>query len=286
MTLTYAQEERYTEIEGHRICYVDEGEGPPLLLIHGLGGSILNWQATIDYFKNHYRVVALDLPGCGKSEIVEGDYGLDFFARHIRGLLTELGIERASVAGHSLGGLISLHLVLNHPDMVDNLILVDNAGSHYFPGILKRALRSLPPSLIKRFLLFFISYLPRIRVFRRAVGVQNVNQYTDALVANAVALAYRKDIDEYLDAYVETARTAFEVSYQDRLGEISKPTLIVWGQNDLTISNKVGQKENKKIAGSFLVSIPDADHVVQLDQPEMFNAAVARFLAGATAVAG
>lgn len=285
MTLTYAQEERYTEIEGHRICYVDEGEGPSLLLIHGLGGSIQNWEPVIDHFKKHYRVVALDLPGYGKSEIVEGDYGLDFFARHIRGLLAELGIERVSVAGHSLGGLISLHLVLNHPDMVENLILVDNAGSHCFPGILKRALRSLPPSLIKRFLLFFISYLPRIRVFRRAAGVQNVNQYTDALIANAVALADRQDLDEYLGTYIETARTALDVSYHERLGEISKPTLIVWGQNDLAISNKVGQEENKKIKGSFLVSMPRADHVVQLDQPEMFNEAVARFLAGATAVA-
>jgi pimeloyl-ACP methyl ester carboxylesterase len=286
LTSTYERWEKYTEVEGHRICYVDEGEGPPLLLIHGLGGSMLNWEPVIDHFKNNYRVVALDLPGCGKSEIAEGDYGLDFFARHILGLLAELGIERASVAGHSLGGLISLHLVLNHPDMVDNLILVDNAGSHHFPGILKRALRSLPPSFLKRFLLFFISYLPRIHVFRRAAGVQNVNQYTDAMVANALAVADRGDRYEYLGAYIETARSAINVSYRERLGEISKPTLIVWGQNDLAISNRVGQEENKKIKGSFLVSIPRADHVVQLDQPEMFNTAVARFLAGATAVAG
>ena len=286
MTVTYAQQEKYAEIEGHQICYVDEGEGPPLLLIHGLGGSIHNWTPVIEHFKDDYRVIALDLPGCGKSEIPDDDYSLDFFARHIRGLLAELGVERASVAGHSLGGMISLHLALNHPEMVENLILVDNAGSHYFPGILKRLLRRIPPRLLKRFLLFFISYLARIRVFRRAVGVQNINQYTDALVANAVALADRPDIDEYLDAYIETARTALDVSYHERLDEISKPTLIIWGQNDLAISLKVGQEENKKIRGSFLVSIPQADHVVQLDQPEIFNAAVARFLAGATAVTG
>ena len=286
MTVTYAQQEKYAEIEGHHICYVDEGEGPPLLLIHGLGGSIQNWTPVIEHFKDDYRVIALDLPGCGKSEIPDDDYSLDFFARHIRGLLAELGFERASVAGHSLGGLISLHLVLNHPEMVENLILVDNAGSHFFPKILKRALRRVPPRLLKRFLLFFISYLARIRFLRRAVGVRNINQYTDALIANAVALADRPDIDEYLDAYIETARTALNVSYHERLGEISKPTLIVWGQNDLAISLKVGQGESKKIRGSFLVSIPRADHVVQLDQPEMFNAAVARFLAGATAVTG
>jgi pimeloyl-ACP methyl ester carboxylesterase len=286
MTVSYAQQEKYAAIEGHRICYVDEGEGPTLLLIHGLGGSIQNWEPVIDFFRHDYRVIALDLPGFGKSEIVDGDYGLDFFARHIRGLLAELGTGSASVAGHSLGGLISLHLVLNHPDMVENLVLVDNAGSHDFSEIMKRALRNLPRGLIKRFLLFFISHLARIRVFRRAAGVQNVNQYTDALIANAVALADRPDIDAYLDAYIDTARTALNVSYNDRLAEISKPTLIVWGQNDLTISLKVGQGENKKIKGSFLVSIPRADHVVQLDQPEMFNAAVARFLAGARGATG
>ena len=258
-----------------------------MLLIHGLGGSIQNREPVIGHFKNYYRVIALGLPGFGKKEIAEGDYDLDFFARHIRGLLAELGTERASVAGHSLGGLISLHLVLNHPDMMDNLILVDNAGSHYFPEILKRALRSPTPRLFKRFLLFFISYLTRIRVFRRAAGVKNViYQYTDALIANAVALAERQDLDECLGAYIETARSALNVSYHERLGEISKPTLIVRGQNDLAISDKVGQEEKKKITGSFLVSIPRIDHVVQLVQPEMFNAAVARFLAGATAIAG
>jgi pimeloyl-ACP methyl ester carboxylesterase len=275
--------EKYIEVDGCRICYIDEGQGRPLLFVHGIGGSMTNWAPTVEWFRKSYRVIALDLPCHARSSMVETDGSLEFYALAIRGLLTSIGIDRVSVVGNSLGGLITIHLALNHPEMIENMVLVDTAGAHRFPALLKRAFRMTPPGLLKKVLLFSISYLARYRFFYRLAGIYELNEYTRVLLDEAVATAYRPDLDRYLESYMRTARTALNVSYHDRLGEICKPTLIVWGQKDLGIPLKVGQEVNRMIKGSYLVSIPRAAHVPQLDQPELFNRALSRFLVGASA---
>lgn len=280
MISAYPGEEKFAQVNGTRVCYLDEGTGEPLLFIHGLGGSINNWAPNIEFFKRYYRVIALDLPGSGKSPYAEADYDIEFFADTIRGLLSSLGIDRANVVGNSLGGLITLHLALLHPDTVENVVLVDPVGGHDFPEMLKWAVRRLPPRWLKRLILFLFSYLVRYRAFYRMVGIYQINRYTQVLIDEAVGTAERPDLEDYLEAYVRTVHTALNVSYADRLGDIYKPVLIVWGQKDIGLHLSVGHSLNKSIKGSFLVAVPRAAHVPQLDQPEIFNAAVSRFLAG------
>ncbi len=282
----YLQEEKYIEVCGHEVCYVDEGEGPAMLLVHGLGGSICNWAPTIEHFKRSHRVICPDLPGFGKSESPGSSADVESFCRAIRELLARLGIERAVVMGNSLGGMISLHLALEHPDMVECLILVDAAGTHSFPELLKAGLRMLPARWVKRLILFFVSYLVRFRFAYRAAGIYQLNEYTRCLLREAVDTAARPDVEEYLDTYRLAALTAVSSRCDGRLGEITKPVLIVWGQKDLGLPLKIGQRMNRLIEGSFLVAIPEAAHVPQLDRPHAFNAAVDRFLAGAGRVAG
>ena len=279
----YIQQEKYLELQGRRICYIDEGSGPALLLVHGLGGSMCNWAPTIEHFKRTHRVVALDLPGFGKSQGCADECGVESFVASIRGLLAALGIDRASIAGNSLGGLLTIYIALNHSEVVENIILVDSAGTHSFPELLKVALRKLPSALVKRAVLFFVSYLVRFRFAYRLAGIYNLNEYTQVLLDEAISAARRDDLEEYLDIYLAAAITALGERLDDRLGEIAKPTLVVWGQKDIGVPLKVGQRINRLIKGSFLVAIPDAAHVPQLDQPEAFNCAVDRFLAGAAA---
>lgn len=276
----YIQQERYASIDGHSVCYIDEGEGDVLLLVHGLGGSIVNWGPTIEHFKRSRRVIAVDLPGFGLSERCD-DCTVESFAGTVRGLLASLGIERAAVAGNSLGGLISLSLVLDHPEFVQSLILVDTAGTHGFPELLRSGLRRLPSRWVKKLLVLFVSRIVRYRFAYRAAGIYNLNEHTRPLLQEAIDMATRDDLEDYLNTYLDTAITALHTRYDDRLGEIAKPVLIVWGQKDLGVPLKVGQRVNMLIKGSFLVAIPKAAHVPQLDQPEVFNRAVERFLAGA-----
>lgn len=270
---------QYAEIEGCDVCYVDVGEGPALLLVHGLGGSMTNWAPTIEHFRGTHRVVALDLPGFGRSGIPEGDADVELFARTVRSLLWRLGIERVSVAGNSMGGLLSLYLALEHPDMIENLVLVDSAGGHRFPRALSRALRRLPLSWLKTMVLFFVSIVPRYSLLYRVAGVYNLNPYTRVLLDEACGTARRPDVERYMEWYISATRMALGTCYAGRCGELSKPTLIVWGQKDMGLPLKVGQALNVLINGSYLVAVPRAAHVPQLDQPELFNAAVERFLA-------
>ena len=277
------QQERYQVIDGSRVCYVDEGAGPAMLMVHGLGGSISNWAPTIEHFKRTHRVVALDLPGFGRS--VPSACGCDVpsFAGVIRGLLARLGIDRAIVVGNSFGGTIAIHLALEHPGLVESVVLVDAAGTGSFPELLKVAVMRLPDRWVKKAILFVVSYLVRFRFAYRVAGIYNLNEYTRPLLQEAIDTAARPDREEYLETYLRTARTALTVRYDDRLERLAGPVLIVWGQKDAALPLKTGQRMNRLITGSFLVAVPRAAHVPQLDRPELFNAAVEAFLSGAAA---
>jgi pimeloyl-ACP methyl ester carboxylesterase len=279
----YMQQEQYADIDGRRICYIDEGSGPAFLMVHGLGGSMSNWAPTIEHFKRTHRVIALDLPGFGKSEGRGSDGSVETFVSTVRGLLAFLGVESVTLAGNSLGGLLSICLTLNHPDLVENLVLVDSAGTHAFPELLRAALLRLPAPLVRRALLFFVSYIVRFKFAYRMAGIYHLNEYTRVVLEEAISTASRPDLDQYLQTYHNTAITALNTRFDERLSEISRPVLIVWGQNDIGVPLKIGQRINKLIKGSFLVAIPRAAHVPQLDQPEAFNLAVRRFLSGSSA---
>lgn len=279
----YLQQEKYTDIEGCSVCYVDEGEGPVILMVHGLGGSICNWAPTIEHFRKSHRVISVDLPGFGKSGAPGCEPDIASFVRIIRSLLASLGIEKVTVFGNSLGGMITLNLTLEHPELVESVVLVDAAGTHGFPELLKAAVMRLPATWVKKAMLFFVSYIVRFKFAYRAAGIYHLNEYTRPLLQEAIDTADRPDLDAYLETYLRTTRTAVTTRYDDRLGEITKPVLIVWGQKDIGLPLKIGQRMNRLIKGSFLVAIPRAAHVPQLDQPEAFNAAVDRFLGGASA---
>lgn len=282
----YLQPERYAQIGGGRVCYIDEGSGPALLFVHGIGASMTNWAPNIEYFKRRYRVIALDLPGFGKSDFADNDCTVEQFCGAILGLLEHLGVENVSVIGNSLGGLIALHMTLEHPELVLSLVLVDSAGAHAFPFLLKAALRKLPAGWIKPAILFLISRLPKYGWAHRLAGFEVRNEHTGAMVDEALALRDRPDLDSYLETYLRTARTALFTRLDERLGEIEKPVLLVWGRNDVGVPLKVGQRMNTLIRDSYLVVIQDAAHVPMLDQPEEFNTVVERFLAGARAMCG
>jgi pimeloyl-ACP methyl ester carboxylesterase len=279
----YLEYAKYAELDGGTVCYVDVGSGPALLFVHGIGASISNWAPNIEYFRRSHRVIALDLPGFGRSEFPFNDCSLETFTGAIVSLLEQLGVRTATVAGNSLGGLIALHLTLEHPELVRNLVLVDSAGAHGFPRPLQAALQRLPSAWLKPPLLFFISRLPEYRWAHRLAGFEVENEYTRAMVEEASALRNRSDIDTYMETYIRAARTALCTRLDDRLREIDKPVLLVWGQKDFGVPLKVGQRMNRLMGGSFLVALSGAGHVSMLDKPAEFNAALERFLAGSEA---
>ena len=111
-------EERRIEADGLPIRYLEAGKGPPLVLLHALGESSLDWQWVLPALARTNRVYAPDLPGSGGSGKPATDYSPAFFARSVAAYLDALGVERAAVAGNSLGGLVALRLALSEPERV------------------------------------------------------------------------------------------------------------------------------------------------------------------------
>lgn len=112
---------RYLNLHGERVAYREAGQGPVLLLIHGMAGSSYTWRAVIPQLSKRYRVIAPDLIGHGQSAKPRGDYSLGAFAVWLRDLLDELGISRVTLVGQSLGGGVAMQFVHQHPITANGL---------------------------------------------------------------------------------------------------------------------------------------------------------------------
>jgi pimeloyl-ACP methyl ester carboxylesterase len=117
---------KFVELRGERVAYRESGSGEVVMLIHGMAGSSDTWQAVVPELARHYRVVAPDLLGHGESAKPRTDYSLGAFAAGLRDLLDELGISRATIVGHSLGGGVAMQFLYQHPEYCQRLILVSS----------------------------------------------------------------------------------------------------------------------------------------------------------------
>lgn len=121
-------ESRYATVAGIKTHYLAVGAGPPLILIHGLGASVVTWRGNLGPLSKAFRVYALDLPGHGDSEKPDIDYAADRMVRFMVSFMEELGLERPAIIGSSVGGALGLMMALDHPELVSKLVLVDSAG--------------------------------------------------------------------------------------------------------------------------------------------------------------
>ena len=121
-------ESRYVRVGNIDTHQVVAGEAPPLLLLHGLGASVITWRDNIGPLSRAFRVYALDLPGHGDSDKPDIDYSADTVVQFLLGFVESLGIERPRMIGNSIGGALALITALRYPDLVDGLVLVDSGG--------------------------------------------------------------------------------------------------------------------------------------------------------------
>ncbi len=250
------------DVDGVRLHYVEAGSGPPLLLLHGLNGSTFGFRMLTPYLTSHFRVIALDLMGFGYSERPpHRDYSLSAQARLVAGFLDALGIERASVLGHSLGGAVAMHLALQFPDRVDRLILVSSAADTE----MRRGLRS---SRLVRPL------LPVVAVFT----VQNKRFRRMSLRSACYDPSFVTP--EIVEGYLAPTRVrghlrALGAMMVDRhkdppldLAAITQPTLILWGAADRWLPISHGGRLMALIPNSRMEVIEGAGHLVLEEQPE------------------
>ena len=126
MPLTKVREIRV--VHGHRRAFIRAGEGPPLLLLHGIGNNCETWSGVIDQLAESHTVIAPDLLGHGASDKPRGDYSIAAYANGMRDLLTVLNIDKVTVVGHSLGGGIAMQFAYQFPERTERMILVAPGG--------------------------------------------------------------------------------------------------------------------------------------------------------------
>jgi pimeloyl-ACP methyl ester carboxylesterase len=275
-------QERRIDVDGLPTRYLTAGnDGPPLVLLHGVGDNALDWRWVTPALARSHRVYAPDLPGAGGSaKPQDADYSPGYFERFVAAFLDALGIERAAVVGNSLGGLAALRLALSEPERVAALGLVASAGlgrrvnpalrSLSVPGYgrLATAWGRTRPGAAQRALgragLVFAS--PR-RVPRKWLG----EQYRLARLPG------------FLEAQLATVRGQLGLRGQrevlvDRLPNLRIPTLVLWGARDrvLPISQAHGAIDG--LENGFLEILPDCGHLPQVEQPERFASALDGFL--------
>lgn len=253
-------------VNGFKMYYETAGDGPPLVLLHGLGSNHNDWELQIPAFAPSYRVIVPDMRGHGESDAPPGPYTIALFADDVARLLRQLQLPPAHVVGISMGGLVAQQLALDYAERVRSLVLVNT-----FSRIMLRGPRDWL-NLLRRALVMQFFDMERIG----QLVAQQLFPKPDQEVLRQLTVQRWRQNDK--TAYRAAAQAALRFNVTERLGEIYCPTLIIAGQDDTTVSPPHRDVLHRGIAGSRLVVIPDSTHATPVDQPEAFNQAVLQFL--------
>jgi len=236
---------------------------PAMVFLHGLGGSQGAWSTALGELADRYRVVAIDLPGHGASDKADPattDYSIAGLAAPIAEAIESLGVAPALLIGHSLGGAVALYLALERPKLVAGLILVDSAGlgEEINAELLDRVESEPSREEAKKWLdLFFED--KRLVLDR---GIQEM--YQSRLVSGADAALKAVTLASF-------RREGQVIGLRDRLEEVDRPTLIVWGDQDRVIPVEHGAVAAERIPGAWLDVMEGIGHVPQLEATRAFT---------------
>lgn len=258
-----------------------KGDGPPVVLIHGMINSSRHWARVADGLAEDFTVIAPDLIGHGEASTPRGDYSLGAHAASIRDLLTAIGIERATIAGHSLGGGVAMQFFYQFPQRTERLILISSGGlgREVSPLLRGAALPGAGLGLSLAANRLVIGALGAASWALKRAG-SDLGRQTEA-IARALRPLSPAGARR---AFLETLRSVIDVrgqkvSANDRLHLLeSTPTLIVWGERDNTIPIEHGVRSHQAIPDSTFRTLPRAAHFPNLEDPEGLAEVLARFL--------
>jgi pimeloyl-ACP methyl ester carboxylesterase len=269
-------------LHGHRVRFHRAGEGPLLVLLHGIASTADTWAPVVDALAARHTVIAPDLLGHGASAKPRGDYSLGAYASGVRDLVAALGYDRATVVGHSLGGGIAMQFAYQFPERVERLVLIASGGlGREVHAILRAA--TLPGSELVLALLGG----GWLRATGGALGgaLARLGLRTgEDLAGVATGIGSLADAGAR-SAFVHTARAAIDaggqrVSATDRLYLAAElPTLIVWGERDPIIPVEHGRAAHAAIPGSRIEVFAGAGHFPHREHPARFVSVLEEFVA-------
>ena len=272
--------ERTVRVNGKDIFVAETGAGAPVVLLHGGGpgaSGASNYSRNIDALAEEFRVIVPDMPGYGRSaKGVDRTDPFGYLADHIRGMLDQLGIERAHLVGNSYGGACALRLALDTPERVDRLVLMGPGGVGTSRGLPTAGLKSL------------LSYyggdgpsLEKLRTFIHEYLVFDGNDIPDALIESR----YGASIEPEVVANPPLQRPAglgalwrMDFTRDRRLSTLQTPTLVIWGRDDKVNKPSGAAMLGRRMPNADVLITANTGHWVQWERADLFNAVTTAFL--------
>jgi pyruvate dehydrogenase E2 component (dihydrolipoamide acetyltransferase) len=258
-------EPQTVEIGGKNLQYLEVGEGPPLILLHGFGGDINIWIFNQEALSEAGRTVyALDLPGHGGSSKDVGEGDLDSLVEVLRGFMDEMGIEKAHLVGHSMGGAVAGSLALGHPDRVASVVLIASAG--------------LGEEINGDYIEGFIA-ANRRKEMKRVLGLlfSDPDLVTRQLVNDELRFKRMDGVDEALRALADHMFPDGSQADVFDLSDLEVPVLVIWGQDDRIIP--VSQAENLP-ESVRIETLEETGHMPQMESAGRTNRLIEGFVGG------
>lgn len=277
LRIDWRDHRRRVALRGAEVECVEMGEGPPLVLVHGLGGCWQNWLENIPALARRHRVIAFDLPGFGASPMPEREISIASYGRILSELCDRLDLgPETAVAGNSMGGFIATEAAIEHPGRFSALVLVGAAGisfarARHQPAKVLAAITNLARPVLAA---FGDDAVRRPRLRRAAF----------AGVVHRPDLLRREMLWELTQgglgppAFGEALVSMMGYDARERLSEIAIPTLIVWGFNDRLVPVRAALSYRRRIPGSRLEILDRTGHVPMVERPAEFNGMVEEFL--------
>ena len=269
------------QARGVRTAYLEAGEGPPVVLLHGLGATNASMLPTLWDLARDHRVIAPDLPGFGDSGKPVRAYHAQFFARWLNAFLGQLEVDRAHLVGNSMGGRVALEMGLEHPDRVDRMVLLMPSPAFIRGREWVRVVRYLRPEL---------ALIP-VRLSHRQVVLGIRSMF--GRPSRVPAAWYDAAADEFLRvfrsprgrvAFFSAARQIYleephgERGFWDRLPAMGRPALFLWGERDRLVPARFARHVERALPDATSVVLEDCGHVPQYELPERTHRMIREFL--------
>jgi pimeloyl-ACP methyl ester carboxylesterase len=275
----WRKHQRWTRIDGRAVNYVEMGSGPPILFIHGLSGQWQNWLCNLTEFARDHRVIAVDLPGFGHSEMPREKISIRGYGEFVDAFMDDVGMDAATLVGNSMGGFIGLECGISHPHRVERLVLVSAAG-------ISIEKQRNEPLLKLMYMGESVAQWATARVVGRSREMAGRPRGRRAIMWFVTPHAEHLDPAFVIEQASGAGKPGFlpaldaltDYPIRDRLDDIRCPTLIVWGRKDLLVPVKDAAKFDELIPDSRLIVYDDVGHCAMFEVPDRFNADVRAFL--------
>jgi pimeloyl-ACP methyl ester carboxylesterase len=278
LDIDWPAHQRWVAVDGTPANVIELGEGPPLLLVHGLSGCWQNWLENVPHFAASRRVVAVDLPGFGASPIGREPISIPGYARFLDRLCDVLAIDAAAVVGNSMGGYVAAELAIASPQRVERLMLVSAAGitAEHLRRDQVMAGARVVAALATRAAARHASLARRPGL--RKLALAFVVRHPDRLSA---PLAHELMEGSGKPGFLPAMEAILAHRISDRLPQIACPTFVLWGAEDRVIPVRDARRFAELIPDVRVEVWPDTGHVAMLERPARFNAVLEAFLAEA-----